>query len=172
MRFSKILFATFTGRRADLLLAFPVFQHHLGRKTMKKLAAMVAGGLLLCGGAGVATADSRASRCEEFRGKLTLDWATSCEEFNTIMRKERIFEDAFFLPSGAPAICLAGTMTDAMLGGRAVEAKSLSALTANSFAWGQCSASRAGCIYRGNGGDYFCRSRASARQGTGPDIPA
>ena len=101
---------------------------------MKNLAVLVAGGVLVCGGVGVATADSRASRCEEFSGKLTLDWATSCEEFNTIMRKERIFEDAFFLPSGAPAICLAGTMTDAMLGGRAVEAKSLSALTANSFA--------------------------------------
>lgn len=33
---------------------------------MKKLAAMVAGGLLLCGGAGVATAGSGGARCEEF----------------------------------------------------------------------------------------------------------
>ena len=99
---------------------------------MKKVAALVAGGLLLCGGVGVAAADSRGSRCEEFSGKLTLQQGP-CDEFKAVMRKERIFEDATFLPAGTPAICFSGTIADAQLGGRQVEASSLSALTANSL---------------------------------------
>ncbi|WP_374683716.1 hypothetical protein [Accumulibacter sp.] len=99
---------------------------------MKKVAALVAGGLLLCGGVGVAAADSRGSRCEEFSGKLTLEQGP-CDEFKAVMRKERIFEDATFLPAGTPAICFSGTIADAQLGGRQVEASSLSALTANSL---------------------------------------
>jgi hypothetical protein len=99
---------------------------------MKKLAAMVTGGLLLCGGAGVATADSGGARCEEFEGTVTLQLSPDCEAFKTIMRKERIFEDATFLPAGTPAICLSGTIV-AKLGGRDVEASSLSAVTANSL---------------------------------------
>jgi hypothetical protein len=55
MRLSKTLFFVefhWSARRS--ILAFPVSQHQEGRKTMKKLAALVAGGLLLCGGVGVA----------------------------------------------------------------------------------------------------------------------
>jgi hypothetical protein len=111
---------------------------------MKKLAAMVAGGLLLCGGVGVATADSRS--LNRFKGTLTLAFNPSRlgglpGRFKAIRRKERIFEDAVFLPTIATRIpcwlrrpiCFSGTITDATLGGRAVEASSLSALTVNSF---------------------------------------
>ena len=133
MRLSKMLFfCEFHSPARRSILPFPVSQHHGGRKDMKKVAALVAGGLLLCGGVGVAAADSRGSRCEEFSGKLTLEQGP-CDEFKAVMRKERIFEDATFLPAGTPAICFSGTIADAQLGGRQVEASSLSALTANSF---------------------------------------
>jgi len=106
---------------------------------MKKVAALVAGGLLLCGGVGVAAADSRGSRCEEFSGKLTLTPAVSCDDFKAVRRKEGIFEDARFVyelpPQYQPQepICFSGTISDATLGGHAVEASSLSAFTVNSF---------------------------------------
>lgn len=101
---------------------------------MKKLAALVAGGLLLCGGVGVATAGSR---CELFEGRLTLTPLDNCEDFKAIKKKERIFEDAVFLfdvlPSGTPNICFSGAISGATLGGRPVEAESLSAFTVNNF---------------------------------------
>ncbi|EXI79371.1 MAG: hypothetical protein AW10_02401 [Candidatus Accumulibacter appositus] len=106
---------------------------------MKKLAALVAGGLLLCGGVGVATADSRGSRCEEFGGTLKLTALKTCDEFKAVRKKERIFEDALFVyelpPQYQPqeAVCFSGEIKDASLGGRPVEASSLSAFTVNSF---------------------------------------
>jgi len=106
---------------------------------MKKLAAMVAGGLLLCGGAGVATADSSGSRCEQFGGTLTLKPLATCNAFKAVRQKERIFEDALFVYELPPLyqpqepICFSGEITDASLDGRPVEASSLSAFTVNSF---------------------------------------
>jgi len=106
---------------------------------------MVAGGLLLCGGAGVAMAGSGGSRCEAFEGKVTLTPLATCDTFKTVMGKERFFEDATFLfdvAPGIPMLCFSGTIVGAKLGGRDVEASSLSALTANSFCLldGSCSA--------------------------------
>ncbi|NMQ27341.1 hypothetical protein E4Q23_05965 [Candidatus Accumulibacter phosphatis] len=60
---------------------------------MKKLAAMVVGGLLLGAGVGVATAGSR---CEPFQGTLKLAFNPSptlgdCQGFDAIKGKERFF---------------------------------------------------------------------------------
>jgi hypothetical protein len=131
MRLSKMLFfCEFHSPARRSILAFPVSQHHGGRKNMKKVAALVAGGLLLCGGVGVATAGSR---CEPFQGTLKLDpGPTNCTAFTTIMRKERIFEDADFGPSGAPAICFSAVISGT-LGDHEVTGTSLSAVTADSF---------------------------------------
>lgn len=113
---------------------------------MKKLAAMVVGGLLLGAGVGVATAGSR---CEPFQGTLKLAFNPSptlgdCQGFDAIKGKERFFEGAVFhyqqLPPGYPLaaplplqMCFSGEISGATLGGRAVEATSVSALTVNSF---------------------------------------
>lgn len=97
---------------------------------MKKVAALVAGGLLLSGGVGAAAADSR---CEPFQGTLTLvPVPTNCTAFTTIMRKERIFEDVDFGPSGAPAVCFSAVISGT-LGDHEVTGTSLSAVTADSF---------------------------------------
>lgn len=114
---------------------------------MNKIAAMVAGGLLLYGAVGVATAGSR---CEAFTGtlKLTLNPQPTlgdCRAFDAIKKKERIFEDAVFIyeqfaqqgypvAQGLPGqICFSGVISGATLGGHLVEASSLSALTVNNF---------------------------------------
>ncbi|MCP5229989.1 hypothetical protein [Accumulibacter sp.] len=111
---------------------------------MNKLAGLVAGGFLLCGAVGAATAGSR---CEQVTGTLKLDMPLTpqdtmqaCADFQATRRLERYFDDTVFVYDLPPAywpsspICFSGTISGLKLDGKEVQATSLSALTVNRFA--------------------------------------
>ena len=111
---------------------------------MNKLAGLVAGGFLLCGAVGAATAGSR---CEQVTGTLKLDMPLTpqdtmqaCADFQATRRLERYFDDTVFVYDLPPAywpsspICFSGTISGLKLDGKEVQATSLSALTVNGFA--------------------------------------